>query len=311
MKKSKSPSYLIISGTHGNETNAVQDVFDLKLRFDEKIDTRLLDKNIDFYQGWNKTALEFCTREFQKAEDEIPSDLNRAFTDKIPEDKECIVEELKSKIKVNDVIIDVHNSPLLRNCVVINNGPYARNYVHFCKDKGLDFLLIESTTDTIKKYATDNNKVGFTVEIGDMGFTDSKDGVDFLIKLIAGIANKLAEDGDTFSRDIPQLGPFAYTEVSQEVYVHSKGLLRVIGDNGLTGIERAGVKPRRSEVLRHYSKGEIMFVVADPETNEIKELIKAPCEGTLMDLLEGYWVVEGLSIGTFQPDISYDTILNG
>ena len=71
----------------------------------------------------------------------------------------------------------------------------------------------------------------------------SLDGVDFLIKLIAGIANKLAEDGGTFSRDIPQLGPFAYTEVSQEVYVHSKGLLRVVGDNGLTGVEATAGHP--------------------------------------------------------------------
>ena len=300
VKVQQFPKILIISGTHGNESNAIQDVYDLKLRY-----AGCRDMELTFHQAWNKTGLKYGEREFQEEDCELPKDLNRAFISGYPETKEDLIEELKDEIEKNDVVIDVHNSPVVTNCVVINNGPWAKHYIDFCKEYKLAFIVIESDTDTIKKYAIDNHKVGFTVELGDMGFSDKKDGIEFLSKLLQALDNTWRLNGFwSFNRfkDCART-PCSAMEVSQEIMAHKDGLLRVIGPSGLGKESPTGLKPMYSEVLRHYMKGEVIFVIVNPDTETVEEIIEAPCNGTLIDLSAEYWAVKGTGVGTFQPDI--------
>lgn len=279
---------LVISGTHGNETNAVQDVYDLKLRYEDQ-DIR----DVTFCQAWNTAALNAGTREFVNYLNELPDDLNRAFSTAVPMDKEDSIEILKNLIDWVDIVIDVHNSEFLKNCVVINNDCRAQNYVNFCKKNDIPFIVIESTTDTIKRFAINENKVGFTVEIGDMNFSDSNEGVDFLDKLIKALQ---ATDLETLRCLNPT--PLDASQVAKTVYAHSQGLLRIFKEN------EHSKKPKRSEILKHYLKGEKIFVIENPvELAELSEEIIAPCDGYLMNVADSYWVADGDVILTIQPDL--------
>lgn len=279
---------LVISGTHGNETNAVQDVYDLKLRYENQ---NIHD--IIFCQAWNIAALDAGTREFVKSANELPDDMNRAFPTAQTMDKEKSIGAVKDLIEYVDVVIDVHNSELLKNCVVINNDFRAQNYVNFCKRNDIPFIVIESTTDTIKRFALNKDKIGFTVEIGDMNFSDSNEGVDFLDKLIKALQ---ATDLETLR--CPNQNPLDASQVAKTVYAHSQGLLRTFKDN------EHSKKPKRSEVLKHYTKGEKIFIIENPAKPAYRgEEVVAPCDGCVMDIVDSYWVNTGDIILNFQPDL--------
>lgn len=279
---------LVISGTHGNETNAVQDVYDLKLRYEDQ-DIR----DVMFYQAWNLAALDAGTREFVSYSNELPDDLNRAFPTTQNVDKEDLVYVLKGLIDKADIVIDVHNSELLKNCVVINNDSRAQNYVNFCKENDIPFIVIESTTNTIKRFALDNDKIGFTVEIGDMNFSDSNEGVDFLDKLI-----KALRTADLETLRCPNQNPLDASQVAKTIYAHSRGLLRIFRNNEYSK------KPKRSEVLKHYLKGEKIFIIENLTKPAYRgEEIIAPCDGYVMDIVDSYWVNTGDVILNFQPDL--------
>lgn len=279
---------LVISGTHGNETNAVQDVYDLKLRYEDQ-DIR----DVMFYQAWNLAALDAGTREFVSYSNELPDDLNRAFPTTQNVDKEDLVYVLKGLIDKADIVIDVHNSELLKNCVVINNDSRAQNYVNFCKENDIPFIVIESTTNTIKRFALNNGKIGFTVEIGDMNFSDSNEGVDFLDKLI-----KALRTADLETLRCPNQNPLDASQVAKTIYAHSRGLLRTFRNNEYSK------KPKRSEVLKHYLKGEKIFIIENPTEPAYRgEEIIAPCDGYVMDIVDSYWVNTGDVVLNFQPDL--------
>lgn len=279
---------LVISGTHGNETNAVQDVYDLKLKYEEQ---NIHD--VIFCQAWNTTALNAGTREFVKHSDELPDDMNRAFPTAQIIDKEESINILKNLIDWVDIVIDVHNSEFLKNCVVINNDCRAQNYVNFCKKNKIPFIVIESATNTIKKFALNGDKVGFTVEIGDMNFSDSNEGVDFLDRLIKALQ---ATDLETLR--YPNEVPLDASQVVKTVYAHSQGLLRIFKDSDHSK------KPKRSEILRHYLKGEKIFIIENPVKLAYRsEEVIAPCDGYVMDMVDSYWVDEGDIILNFQPDL--------
>lgn len=278
---------LMVSGTHGDETNAVQDVYTFKTQNSKR-------KNIQYLQAWNKSALASHTREFQAEDLSIPNDMNRAFKSPEAVSKEDLIQLAKNSIKEADIVIDVHNSELLRNCVVINNDFYAEAYVKFCKKYSIPFIIIESCTDTIKKYSLDSGRIAFTVEIGDMNFSDRDDGVDFLRNLIEALEKEYETVGlgilDTKS------SPFVNVKVSQFLVAHSAGLLRVYNSSEKTS------KPKRSEVLRSYHTYDTIFVIVDPADGTIKEIVKAPCDGALLDVFDSYWVTPGAVIGSYQPN---------
>lgn len=279
---------LIISGTHGNETNAVQDVYDLQLRYEAQN-----VQDVMWCQAWNVTALNAGTREFYNRSKDLPDDLNRAFPTVQNLDKEDLVSALKTIVDMADAVIDVHNSELLKNCVIINNDLRAQNYVDFCKKNDIPFIVMESTTDTIKRFVLNENKIGFTVEIGDTGFSDSNEGVDFLDKLVKALQ---ATDLETLR--YPNQNPLDASQVAKTIYAHSQGLLRTFVEN------EHSRKPKRSEILKHYTKGEKIFIIEHPTELAMRsEEVIAPCDGYVISVADSYWVNTGDTILNFQPDL--------
>lgn len=209
------PSILITSGVHGSEQLAVVSSLRMVREYKkQKEDSRqYLDstahlKEIDPYfdvgpitlmAGVNPYGLIAGTREFKDepaaetgTPDKDKANLNRAFRAEDRSDRytfEYAVEAIKAEIDFADIVIDVHNSPLIHNCVLIDNGPYARNYVEFCREFGLDFVIREGPADTIKAYAIGQGKVGLTVELAGMGECPYQDLIvaeqtDFIKKVV-------------------------------------------------------------------------------------------------------------------------------
>ena len=275
---------LVISGTHGNETHAVDVVYELS-----KLKLNLENTEVEFVHAWNKTGLKYNVREFvDESEGRETNDLNRSFPTNGCWNKDALIEDIKLKIQDADVVIDVHNSPLCANSALIDNGPYARSYVDFCKAHNCQYIVRESAGDTIKNYAIENGKVGFTIEIGDMGISD-KDNYDvvWLTKLIGDIA---ADDSYPFHN---QGEPFLQSELYTVLYTHFDGLIRGPYLKRLL----------RNEMIKDYQKGDVMFNIVDPENNSLLETIKAPCDCTLVDFEDNVWATKGGTIGSIQPKI--------
>lgn len=287
---------LVISGTHGNETHAVDLVYDLECWTEKnglsKIEREAIGKNVQFIHAWNKTGLKYNERNFiDESKDRETMDLNRSFHTDGVYTKEGLVENLKAEIGSADIVIDVHNSPACANCILINNGPHARTYVDFCKKYDLQYIVRESSADTIKQYAIDQGKVAFTVEIGDMGISDKDDDLQFLIKLLKAL---LLEE-PFFDFSYKDVDSFSASEVYTLLYSHADGLIRG-GDQ----------KPlKRKDLFKRYKKGDYMFTIIDPTERKVKEYISAPCDCWLVDFEDNVWAAEGGTIGAIQPIIGW------
>jgi hypothetical protein len=67
--------------------------------------------------------------------------------------------------------------------------------------------------------------------------------------------------------------------------------------------EPYGQKPKRSNILKEYKKGDEIFIIANPNDSYkvVQEVIVAPCDCVLVDLVDTYWVSPGEIIGSVQP----------
>lgn len=191
---------LVVCGIHGNESQAVKDVYYLKEHF----------KNINMVNSniWkitfvvaNRSGLLANTREYQPDNKSPTSDFNRSFPWKEEvQEKETIIEELKEEVKNNDIIIDVHNSPNCIPCVLVDwNGPRFDVICSMLKTMPREAMFTPvirySGVDSLKNYANNLGKFGFTVELGGMGFPRTKQNgfarlfnfINFIVDLPADI----------------------------------------------------------------------------------------------------------------------------
>ena len=211
------PSTLIVSGVHGPEQLAVIASLNMFRTFKSRHERGDMHGDMKILAGVNPYGLIHGTREFTEEPDRndyglVPpapgatkkperiygdpkGNLNRAFRTQ-PGDERCTltgtIDEVKAHIAHADIVIDIHNSPLCHNCVLIDNGPYAKAYVKFCHEQGLDFMVRNGPTDTIKRYAIEQGRVGFTIELGGMGDCPGQGDLlskqnEFLCKLLDAI----------------------------------------------------------------------------------------------------------------------------
>jgi predicted deacylase len=170
---------LVVCGIHGNESQAVKDVYYLKGHFKN---TNMVNSNIwkITFVVANRSGLLANTREYQTDNKSPTSDFNRSFPWKEEaQEKETIVEELKEEVKNNDIIIDVHNSPNCIPCVLVDwNGPRFDVICSMLKTMPRESMFTPvirySGVDSLKNYANNLGKFGFTVELGGMGFPRTK-----------------------------------------------------------------------------------------------------------------------------------------
>lgn len=149
---------LIISGVHGDE---ITPIFCTKLLQEHLVDcnNNYDVNNITIISAVNKNGIKNNTRDITKKQS---NDLNRLFT---LDDDEDYVAILKTYIVENDVIIDIHSSPNCTEFVLINQDFYANSYVEFCIKNDIKYFIRYSSSDTIKKYCSNLNKLSFTLEL--------------------------------------------------------------------------------------------------------------------------------------------------
>ena len=213
------PTTLIVSGVHGPEQLAVLASLNMFREFKRRYELGEMHGDMKLLAGVNPFGLIHGTREFTEEPDrndyglvppapgapkkperihgEPKGNLNRAFRTQPGVDRCTLtgtIDAIKAQIAHADIVIDIHNSPLCHNCVLIDNGPYAKAYVKFCHEQGLDFMVRNGPTETIKRYAIEQGRAGFTIELGGMGDCPGQGELlrkqnEFLCKLLKAIGN--------------------------------------------------------------------------------------------------------------------------
>lgn len=290
-----STKVLVICGTHGNEQNAIAST--LLAREELNIQMAKVRKKyrpmVTFVVGWNETGIANYEREYIDGESETPNDLNRAFT---PEgtnnnSKDFLILTIKELIAKHDIIIDVHNSPLIANCVLINNDLYAERYVDFCKKADVIGLLQDVSTHTIKYYGIRNDKFALTLELDTMGIThDNKEVLSANSLFIVHIIKQAIEytnskkKPDVINKNKTCL-PAKYN--AYEVKSHAEGVI------WLTNIAKLG---------SYVMEGQVLATIKSYDGNTL-ETVCAPCDGHVCTLPMTYIMPENSVLFYIQPEI--------
>lgn len=290
---------LIVAGVHGNEHNAVLAAYRLYDMFKREHDPKYRNKHdIRFILGVNKWGLLKNTREWASRADvhpdpilrDNPVDFNRVFTMNHvsgveKEDAADIKRLIESAIDSADVVIDVHNSPACDNIVLLNNDEYAASTIKFLDEIHMpNYMVWESQTSTIKKYAIDHGKTGFTVELG--GMTVSRTDASVMIDQTAflkTLVNMVDDLMPKFEKG-PVLPPHM---LAMPIYSHAYGLIDEVK-------------------FSHHAKmkeGEVFATMVTDSDNPADAVFKAPCEGSLVACEDKRFVKPGDEIFTWQPVI--------
>lgn len=271
--------YLLLCGVHGDEQNAVLSTI--------KAYNAIQQENHGSVQLCslivNTPALRACEREFPG---NAPStnDMNRMYGKDEDFNPEEAVEQIKQKIMESDIVIDIHNSYACANSILISNSDYAEDYVKFAKKMGICYIVTESATNTAKKFAIEAGKVGFTVELGGMGFcpefkTVIEKNVQFIHRLVMSL-EVYAQQGGRFEKKFPMV----QSCIVRSIYAHNEGVMdynKCLGDT--------------------FRAGEVIGNIYSPG-GAIVEKVVAPFDGWVADAMPKIWVEPGDVICDLQPD---------
>ena len=155
---------LILSGTHGDEQTAIKAGMMLNEYFNK-------DKNVTVIPWLNKNALINNSREYQNDDS---FDLNRVLTNEKGKNFSEIKKQLINEIKLNDYIIDIHNSPKCANFFLVDIDKNVKKICKILKKCEITYASRYSQGGTIKDYTNKLNKIGFTYEFTGMQSTDDK-----------------------------------------------------------------------------------------------------------------------------------------
>lgn len=280
---------LLISGTHGNEQAAVYATSHALLKF--KMANNLSEVE---YVTLNIPGLNQNTREMPKPK--APNmDFNRAFGCEPEYDINDITKALKERIcDWATAVVDVHNSPACDNAILVSNDKFAPAYIRFAIKHGIHYMLRESSADTIKRYAIYSGRIGFTVEMGGMGFAPGfKDTIakqtDFVYKLLDALDDEPTTSFLSLNSDrhIPQ----QYNMFP--LHAHYQGIVRHLFAPGDS-----------------IKQGDTVFEILNPNTTGVLEEIIAPCDCILADCDDRLWSTPGMEVCSVQPIIPKE-IVNG
>jgi len=280
---------LLISGTHGNEQAAVYAASHALLKYkmkDHESEVEYLTLNIP---GLNQN-----TREMPKPKAQT-MDFNRAFGCEPEYDIDDMTKALKKRINEwSTAVVDVHNSPACDNAILVSNDKFAPAYIRFAIKHGIHYMLRESAANTIKRYAVYSGRIGFTVEMGGMGFAPGfKDTIekqtDFVYKLLDALDGEPTTSflSSSSDRHIPQ----QYNMVP--LHAHYQGIVRHQFSPGDS-----------------IKQGDIVFEILTPGTTAVLEEITAPCDCILADCEDRLWSTPGMELCSVQPIIPKE-IVNG
>ena len=307
---------LIISGTHGNESNAVKMVSEFLRKLNPK-NKESWWKNTYFNKltvvnALNKTGLEYNKREFVQKEKTETNDLNRYFNTTNYPTKEEIMRELENLIKEVDVVVDVHNTPNILPCISIALNKNAGAYIDLAIRSKTQFILMNDTP-TIKRHADiDLGKIAFTYEFSGMGLDTRSN------------PNQLEYDVDTFEKFLNAIGKFwIFDKVFERQWCDSElniprhTFYKKNNNPHLNYLQYLYEKKSfqlptyvdgiynysRENPLGHYSKNEQIAFIENPVNQSTAWEIRAPCDGTLIDIDDSWWACKDGILGDFQPDL--------
>lgn len=307
---------LIIGGTHGNESNAVKMVSEFLRKLNPK-NKESWWKNTYFNKltvvnALNKTGLEYNKREFVQKEKTETNDLNRYFNTTNYPTKEEIMRELENLIKEVDVVVDVHNTPNILPCISIALNKNAGAYIDLAIRSKTQFILMNDTP-TIKRHADiDLGKIAFTYEFSGMGLDTRSN------------PNQLEYDVDTFEKFLNAIGKFwIFDKVFERQWCDSElniprhTFYKKNNNPHLNYLQYLYKKKSfqlptyvdgiynysRENPLGHYSKNEQIAFIENPVDQSTAWEIRAPCDGTLIDIDDSWWACKDGILGDFQPDL--------
>ena len=262
----------------------------------------------------NQTGLECNKREFIQKEKTETNDLNRYFNTTNYPTKEDIMGELESIIKNVDVVVDVHNTPNVLPCISIALNKNAGTYIDWDIRSKTHFILTNDIP-TIKRYADINlGKIAFTYEFSGMGF-DIRSNLD-----------QLEYDVHTFEKFLTAIGQFWIfdkvferegvtvtlgTKIPRHTFYkkHNNPYLNYLPylyekkSFRLSTYADGIYKYLRVNPLGHYLKNEQIAFIENPVDQSILWEIRAPCDGTLIDVDDSWWACKDGILGDFQPDL--------
>ena len=307
---------LIIGGTHGNESNAVKMVSEFLRKLNPK-NKESWWKNTYFNKltvvnALNKTGLNHNKREFVQKEKTETNDLNRYFNTTNYPTKEEIMRELENLIKEVDVVVDVHNTPNILPCISIALNKNAGAYIDLAIRSKTQFILMNDTP-TIKRHADiDLGKIAFTYEFSGMGLDTRSN------------PNQLEYDVDTFEKFLNAIGKFwIFDKVFERQWCDSElniprhTFYKKNNNPHLNYLPYLYEKKSfqlptyvdgiynysRENPLGHYSKNEQIAFIENPVDQSTAWEIRAPCDGTLIDIDDSWWACKDGILGDFQPDL--------
>lgn len=291
---------LVVAGVHGNEQNAVLATHKAMEFFKESEKFHQFSKTeIKFIIGANRFGLIANCREwvnFDSLQESAgdPVDMNRIFGEDDasipgPSTLQEIQKLILSAAKESDAVIDIHNSYVMENSLLINNDEHAAAYVKFCTENSIRYVVRESVSSTIKKYAISHGKVGITVEMG--GLTLSQyhtkvidDQTEFVETLIDKI---LGADTDVY-KDMTEekYPPFRPAELMQPVVARAYGLLEF--------------KSPSAALIK--KDNHVAYLITDSDNLSDGDIL-APCDGWIAACNPSIVVKPGDEMFYWQPKI--------
>lgn len=297
-KKENRRKILIIAGVHGNEHNAVLAAYRVYKSLADATAPEFKNENdIRFLLGVNKWGLLTNKREFGSRTDihpdpiqkDKPVDFNRVFTmDHVSpgnEDATAVRDIVQHAIEAADIVIDVHNSPAIANMVLLNNDEYTESTIKFFNECHMEnnYMVWESQTNTIKKYAIDHGKVGFTVELGGMTLGGMEDGD--IINNQYSFLKSFTSWIDQFMPKFEKGARLTPDKLAMPIYAHAYGLIDTVDFH-------------RSAPMK---KGDVFATMITDSDNPEDAEFKAPCDGFLVACEDHRVVKPGDEIFTWQP----------
>lgn len=264
---------LILAGVHGNETHAVQALYELYdiMQYNKNIHT------IDFIFNVNEYGLEKDTRD-NNYKEEVSTNCNRLFTRQYKTPSE--IKEFLDDIKRDgyfDLILDIHNSPCCLPCVLIDYDEQADSLLGLCKNSTLYPLVRKMNKGTIKSHFNENEDCyAYTVELPVMGFNTSykhSAGLlqTFLTDITARIVNKEIEKADASKY-------LTHTLISQI-------------DNGI-------IYYTRQWPVGKYQEDDIICKIVNMQTDN-EQFVRAPYDGILYDVDDNIYSYAGKEFGIY------------
>ncbi len=291
---------LVVAGVHGNEQNAVLATHKAMEFFKKSEKFHQFSKTeIKFIIGANRFGLIANCREwvnFDSLQESAgdPVDMNRIFGEDDasipgPSTLQEMQKLILSAAKESDAVIDIHNSYVMENSLLINNDEHAAAYVKFCTENSIRYVVRESVSSTIKKYAISHGKVGITVEMGGLTLSQYHTKViDDQTEFVETLIDKILDADTDVYKDMTEVNypPFRPTELMQPVVARAYGLLEF--------------KSPSAALIK--KDNHVAYLITDSDNLSDGDIL-APCDGWIAACNPSIVVKPGDEMFYWQPKI--------